>query len=738
MGAVLITIAGVSGIVSAGSLDDHIRAAGADIKVLSVATDAAFIQWTALLYLNQNYGAEIYVVVIRPSPLFGCKMQSSPDRQFHLVHIGRAVGMDEATLADSITACVFGHDWPDVAIWDAGSPEDSALIAAVLSRIRDLSEADTFALNTLERIYLRAGEGAEGDVVLNDAEFYANYAERIQSVSPAFGSEGPLNYKPERFRRYRLVPPVSGAVPEGRDFISGMDRLRLPKIVSRLLTEGPEKKNVTRRLAAYRSNLNAAGQTWLERGERLRHLMSAYNEISRLSEAGTSGSSQLGGIDVESRIKSLQWKTLAAIQEAVGLVWSGHVQIRQTPFGRAGKLTLDVELTGPLPVELGCFKFRAPGKEAVTIDSIFAVVQPHQRFFREYPVDLNDIIVAGDSLPFYVEVNVGDLMLNLDIPFSELTEADIAISFLPGYTFIAPFTEDQITALAQPFDWQLRITKPYTRELDAEIEINNPDGIVVGTFDRHVFMPEGVTSRYMDIHLAAGRSVGYDLHRVTAALKIGEETVAETGADVRVIRCQVPDTRDIAFIPDPGGRLEDFLRIARVSFQPFTLRSLIRARLEAYDLIIIGAEADAYYATLRSVSDRLREFVRGGGEIIVFGQSFGWPYDIFDFTMYTSRSLTPVPARIVSENHSLLTEPYAIRTEALLKSLTGMTEVYPAIISGGTEVMSAGELGSYLKVSTIGDGHIIYCGLPLLSMAAELDVEAIHLMANLLNFGHGN
>jgi hypothetical protein len=52
-------------------------------------------------------------------------------------------------------------------------------------------------------------------------------------------------------------------------------------------------------------------------------------------------------------------------------------------------------------------------------------------------------------------------------------------------------------------------------------------------------------------------------------------------------------------------------------------------------------------------------------------------------------------------------------------------------------LVSARELGSYLTVVAAGDGYVIYCGLPLLEMAARLDLDAIHLLANLINFGHG-
>lgn len=62
---------------------------------------------------------------------------------------------------------------------------------------------------------------------------------------------------------------------------------------------------------------------------------------------------------------------------------------------------------------------------------------------------------------------------------------------------------------------------------------------------------------------------------------------------------------------------------------------------------------------------------------------------------------------------------------------------FPAMIDGGTEIIPAGEPGGGLGVFSIEKGHVIYCGLPFLEMAAELNVEAVHLMANLLNFGYG-
>jgi hypothetical protein len=284
----------------------------------------------------------------------------------------------------------------------------------------------------------------------------------------------------------------------------------------------------------------------------------------------------------------------------------------------------------------------------------------------------------------------------------------------------------------------LLITKPYASELDGKIRIENPGGIVVGTFDENVRMPKGITSKYIDIHLAAGRSIEYDLRTVKAYLTVGGQTVAETEGDVRVVRCGIPDTRDIAFIPDPDGRLEDFLRLARTSFQPFTPHSLVRAPLDAYDVIVIGSNAGDYYDILRGVRDRLREFVRNGGEIVIFGQGFGWPHDLFDFPIYPAKTAGAAAADIVEKNHPLLSDPYPVNGGNLCETADVTSDLYPAIIGGGTELVSAGELGSYLQVVKISEGHVVYCGLPLLEVAADLNIDAIHLLANILNFGHGS
>jgi len=58
----------------------------------------------------------------------------------------------------------------------------------------------------------------------------------------------------------------------------------------------------------------------------------------------------------------------------------------------------------------------------------------------------------------------------------------------------------------------------------------------------------------------------------------------------------------------------------------------------------------------------------------------------------------------------------------------------PAIVSPAERVFQTSDGAALLSVSRLGMGQMIYCGLPLLEMVAQLDLEAIHLVANILNY----
>ncbi|MCK5127887.1 MAG: hypothetical protein KAR42_16640 [candidate division Zixibacteria bacterium] len=723
----------------ANSLDDKIRASESDLKVFCLATSIEQIQWSALLYLNQNFGAEIFIGILQTAPEFGCISYSSKNGQFHYLPIGRPSGMSDETLADSMVTCMFNGGYPDIALVSPSSPADSSLLTSVLQAMQTASMRDVITLTNLERIFIQGKSGTAADVILNDAEIYQQLKSIADEIAVELPILGEIVYQPQRFRWYYRLDKNGSSGKS--DFLSGIDRFRLPEIISDLVNDGPEQKNLLNRLNRFRSYIRASYSPRLGPSEKLRLLLSAYAEITRLEQMIQAGTGNLAGTRVLYRAQMVRYKTSLAVSEAVGVDWTGRLILRDTPFGKSGKLQLELDLSGPLPVELSYFKFHPAAGQAVIIDSISTVVQPHQKLYREYPIELDSIKfddARADSALFSIELVIEGLSMDLFISYADYGDEDVSITWLPGYAILSPFRDGDITSLAQTFDWQIKITKPYNSEFKARLLIDNPDVVVVGSYRKDIVIPEGVTTKYIDIHLAAGRSIEYNKEKITARLMSGGKLLASTSANVRIVRSSVPDTRDIAFIPDKTGKLEDFLRMAKVSFKPFTAHSLTRATLDAYDLLIIGEDASDYYGILRSVNSRLRKFVRNGGDILILGQSFGWPPDIFEFPIYTSQNSRLFSPVVKAAKHRILTSPFTIQTGQLFSEMKGHYSGWSAIMEDGSEIISAGEHGSYLRVSTVGDGRIIYCGLPLLDMAGKLNVEAIHLLANLLNFGHGN
>lgn len=737
----VIALIVVIGQANAGGLYDKIRAAQCDITVFAPAINADDIQWSALLHLNQQYGAEIHIAVLQPAPEFNYRTISSDDGQFHLTYIGRGAGIDDSLFADTVCQSLFHGIYPDIAVIGTSHPRDSAYLVSFLSRVKAFSENDVMALTGLQRIYIYGEEIDAAAVVLNDEEFYQRYKNTGETLVNLFDQYGPQNYGPKRFRRYFSLIPQGEKRPAHADFISGFDTFRLPDYIMERLIDGPQRRNVLNRLDRYRSYMRAAGKRWTGQAEQLRLLGAAYQELGWLLESIETDIGELKQPSILDWTRRLHQKALLAVTEALGLDWTAYVEMRETPFGPTAKLTLDMDLTGSKKIELSYFKFHPPGRPAIVVDSISKIIEPHQKFYRQYPINLKAIDLTGemsDSLLFSLEIVVEGLPLNLFIPYREYVRQDIELKFLPGYAFLSPFTQDDITALAQPFDWQIMIGKPFGSELTGILKIITPEAVVVGSYDKNVYMPKGTTRKYMNIYLAAGRSIADDRQKIKAELQVGGQVIAKTDADVRILQCRVPETRDIAYIPDKTGQLEDFLRMIKASCRPFTQHSLIRASLEAYDVIIIGTDARDYYSTLKAVSSRLRDFVKNGGEIIIFGQPFGWPADILEFPIYTSRSIAPVPPELKDSEYTLFNKPYKISPSQLTAQMPAAdADYYPAIINAGQELITAGEHGSYLKVTKVNEGHFIYCGLPLLDMVADLNAEAIYLLANLISFENG-
>lgn len=725
--------------VDAGEIERKIAAAGSDLTALAVIVEGDEIPWSALLYLNQEYGAELSILIVHPSPLFRLDRRSTPDNLFHIIRAGKPSEMPDTGFADTVLAQLCSdHMYPDIALYRDRPISQQSIAGRIIDRIARVSTADTLALAPLGMTIVEKNI-AVADLILSDEEFLNRYRVESASLDTLLEPYGPSAYHPQKFRRFSVLANDKNMTAGAAGLLSNLERFRLPDLLAARMADGPEKNNLLGRLGKFRSYIRAADSRHLGDGERLNLILSAYKEISSVVESMTAPTSRLYATGAPARARAIQKRAWGALQEAIGLEFSGELTTRGTPDGPVTKLSITASVSGPMPVGLAFLKLVRSEGLPVAVDSIGRTILPHQQFTREYLIDLGRFgldSLPADAYSFAVDATIGGMTLSLPVPYTPAGESAVSVAFLPGYAFLQPFTEGQTASLAQTFDWQLEISKPEEQEFRGRLEIQVPDGIVVGSFNKNIVIPAGLSRAYFDIHLAAGFSIGADLRRVRALLSVDGEKAAETSADVKVIRCAISEKRKIGFLADPDGRLEDFLRMAQASFQPLTANSLVRAPLDAYGMIIIGPDASANYSELRAVGDRLRQYVRNGGEVLILGQSEGWPADIFASSIHPARTRGFKQARISGADHPLLKFPYTIDIGRLIVDLDDNSPAFPAVISAGSPIVAAGELGAYLQVSKEGDGHIIYCGLPLLELAAKLNAEAVHLLANLLNFGY--
>ena len=194
-------------------------------------------------------------------------------------------------------------------------------------------------------------------------------------------------------------------------------------------------------------------------------------------------------------------------------------------------------------------------------------------------------------------------------------------------------------------------------------------------------------------------------------------------------------TAGVTTIEYEPGLLEDILRMSGANYWPLTDRSLQTGDLDAYDVIIMGPGAVRSYPSFKKIKGRLEDYLRYGGSLVILGQPNQWPEGALPvgFVPTTERiSAADLLNRIPDAR--VMSRPYAISQSNLLNWFSERKTVNPAVISPAEKVYVTPTGATLLSVSRLGEGQIIFCGLPLIDMISDLNIEAIHLLANILNY----
>jgi len=127
--------------------------------------------------------------------------------------------------------------------------------------------------------------------------------------------------------------------------------------------------------------------------------------------------------------------------------------------------------------------------------------------------------------------------------------------------------------------------------------------------------------------------------------------------------------------------------------------------------------------------------MRAGGSIVVLGQPDVWPLDAVPASIVPTFELasnTEITNRIPGAR--VLSRPYKITEKNLLSSFYKPVELASAIVTPAEGVYVTPSGSTVLSVTRLGSGQMIYCGLPLLELISKLNIDTIHLFANILNY----
>jgi hypothetical protein len=732
---------------------EHIDRTLNDLQVVYFFESPRDIDWGAVMLLSQRYGCEVTLVTLAESSE---GIQSRRKR-----HSRSGIGLTQVNLAPTAiaelpNALTANSSAPDIVLFSPG------LTGALWISVKDYFLAGKAAPDNLRhnglvgvrKVYQAQAEFTSGAVVqgaiVNQRELFRAYAELIAETERYFFSEDfgaePRSAEDGLYTRYELARyDINGSFRES-DFLSGLTKLRLSELIKSVGLDGSASsttttKNQLRLSQKFERDFNDARTADSPR-KRVDRLVSGYRALTRLMDLVNSNPELKEDNVYSGYVRNLVATAQRSTLLTMGLEWSGDIVIKDTPEGPKVKFRPTVTVAGPLGVTLAkILFFPGAGDSAVVVDASPHVVRPHQQFIREYLVDYGgEALQSGalDSLRFAVEIQYGGISMTARSVAGVRGSRKLQVTFLPSFRFIPKVADVLVDKTVSPFYWKAVVDKPKYYSGTVAVALKTPPGVSAGAVRQTLSLTTGEETQTIQFPLVAGTGMVDGIARLTLHLKEGGQIVAADTALFRVASCVINPDRPIAFLPDTSGLLEDILRMTDANITPLTDRALETGDLGAYQVIIIGSGSHRLFSSLARVTERVERFVRQGGLLVVFGQPQDWPTSagalpIRPFPI----ALEGVDIAVGERNHRLFSKPYTILTRRLTETVDSRALSSPAEITTGKKLIYDSRTSSnrsLLTVANMGEGRVIYCGFPILQRISRLEINAIHLLANILNY----
>lgn len=726
-----------------GVAADRIDRSLNDLQVTYFFEDPALIDWAAVALLSQRYGCHVTLARAHSAERFLVSRRDNLDFAVDLVECYfNAATLDSLDFALTNSALP-----PDVVIFGLGLRESIwESLREHYTAHRPPDESPFKRLVGVRKVYQALPRGdtrtlAHGAIV-NQRELLERYSDVVRRIrGEYFGqqSDSPAGLDDtELFSRYELLRYDIVTSFRESDFLSGLSPLRLEELVKAALPESAARKAHLRLAERFQRDFDAARSADSPK-DRVDLLVSGYRAISKLTEQAGADQTLTGKRFYLDYLTGLSADAQRAALDEMGLDWQGDIFVRETPAGPKVKIRARVTVSGPLGVQLARILYYPHNSDStVVIDNTPHIVRPHQQFIREYLVETGDLTAAqgaADSLRFAAEIRYGGIsMLARSVAAVRGSQA-LEVVFEPSYRFIPKVTNVMVDKTVAPFYWKAVVNKPKYYSGSVAIDLKTPPGVAAGAINRTLKLSSGAETETIQFPLVAGSSMADGISRLILTLRERGQPLATDTALLRVANCAIDDKRALAFLPDTLGALEDILRMTNANFTSLTNRALEVGDLGAYQVLFIGSGAYNQFPALRKISERLERYVRQGGLLVLLGQPEDWPADALPV------SIQPAPVRLdgvdltVSERaHQLFSKPYTIYTKRLTETVSRRELSAPAEIQVGKKLISDRAGHSLLSLVNMGEGRIIYCGFPILQRIAQLEINAIHLLANIANY----
>ncbi len=733
----LLTMLSLAG-APAGSAADLVSQTLCDLQVLYLFEEPTEIDWSTLYYLKEKSACHVDLLTVSSGAVFHLETREVPDRGLSLYQY--FTGTDSLSFADSVIAVQFATRRPDIIIIGTANP--GPRLTSLIDRLRSLP-GTTASIFDIRKIYRLSPLDVQdsvpsSSVAINTAEMHARYCEAMKLEIPQLFPWMHIADKGKvRLMRYELLwrsAEVSGPDP---DFISGLEPLRLVPLLGSVLDEGAVKRSFLVRACSTISLLNMAQQSVGAR--RVDDIIAAYKQIVILQEQTRSEIMLTDLPDFSAYMQYLIDRTRRAVLQEIGVDWDGEIILRDSPHGPKLKFRASLSVNGPKSVELSYVRFQPYWDSvAVVLDSVSRKIAPHQSFVREYLVDIDRGYLEArmpESLVFRVDMVYGTIPLTVSSALPIWETPDLSVSFEPDFFFVPPHARVEVDRVVSFMNLKAVISKPLYYSGTVSLNLVTPRGVFAGAYRQTWQLEKGRSSETVRIPFSVSNLFELGIHKQTLSLSVDNRMVATDTGIIRIAACDIADTINVGLMSDTTGLLEDILRMSQAVYWPLTDRSLQTGDLDAYDVIIIGPGALRDYPSFKTVKGRLEEYLRYGGSLVVLGQPSDWPEGSLPL------SFVPTMERVEAADllnripeAKVMHSPYVISETNLLDWLAHPREISAAVVSPAEKVFVTPSGAALLSVSRLGEGQVIFCGLPIIDMIADLNIEAIHLLANLLNY----